>query len=104
MLPGTHYAFLATAYLLCQKHIVRVPTAQPAVGVAIAVLNKMVDDTDNQKKVENAENETALCSTRYNRLILKLLYDGRTDRRRTEPIRSRAYAARGASFSLVPRP
>ena len=39
--------------------------AQPAVGVAIAVLNKMVDDTDNQKKVENAENETALCSTRY---------------------------------------
>ena len=25
--------------------------AQPAVGVAIAVLNKMVDDTDNQKKV-----------------------------------------------------
>ena len=26
--------------------------AQPAVGVAIAVLNKMVDDTDNQKKVE----------------------------------------------------
>ena len=39
--------------------------AQPAVGVAIAVLNKMVDDTDNQKKVENAENETALSSTRY---------------------------------------
>ena len=39
--------------------------AQPAVGVAIAVLNKMVDDTDNQKKVDNAENETALSSTRY---------------------------------------
>ena len=39
--------------------------AQQAVGVAIAVLNKIVDDTDNQKKVENAENETALCSTRY---------------------------------------
>ena len=38
--------------------------AQPAVGVAIAVLNKMVDDTDNQKQVENAENETALSSTR----------------------------------------
>ena len=38
--------------------------AQQAVGMAIAVLNKMVDD-DNQKKVENAENETALCSTRY---------------------------------------
>ena len=36
--------------------------AQQAVGVAIAVLNKMVDDTDNQK---NDENETALCSTRY---------------------------------------
>ena len=36
--------------------------AQQAVGVAIAVLNKMVDDTDNQKKLEN---ETALCSTRY---------------------------------------
>ena len=39
--------------------------AQQAVGVAIAVLNKMVDDTNNQKKVEKAENETALCSTRY---------------------------------------
>ena len=37
----------------------------PAVGVATAVLNKMVDDTDNQKRVENAENETALSSTRY---------------------------------------
>ena len=40
-------------------------SAQQAVGMAIAVLNKMVDDTDNQKKVDNAENETALCSTRY---------------------------------------
>ena len=39
--------------------------AQQAVGVAIAVLNKMVDDTDNQKKVENAENKAALCSNRY---------------------------------------
>ena len=38
---------------------------QQAVGVTTAVLNKMVDDTDNQKKVENAENNTALCSTRY---------------------------------------
>ena len=36
--------------------------AQQAVGVAIAVINKMVDDTDNQK---NAENETVSCSTRY---------------------------------------
>ena len=26
---------------------------------------KMVDNTDNQKKVGNAENSTALCSTRY---------------------------------------
>ena len=26
---------------------------------------KMVDGTDNQKKVENAENKTALCSIRY---------------------------------------
>ena len=39
--------------------------AQQAVGVAIAILNKMVDDTDNQKKVEDAENETALCFTMY---------------------------------------
>ena len=39
--------------------------AQQAVGVAIAVINKMVDDTDNQKKVENAENKTISCSTRY---------------------------------------
>ena len=39
--------------------------AQPAVGVAFAILNKMVDDTDNHKKKENAENETALNSTRY---------------------------------------
>ena len=36
--------------------------AQQAVGVAIAVINKMVDDTDNQK---NVENKTASCSTRY---------------------------------------
>ena len=41
------------------------PGAQQAVGVAIAVLNKMVHDTDNQKKVEDAENETALCFTRH---------------------------------------
>ena len=26
---------------------------------------KMVDGTDNQKKVEDTENKTALCSTRY---------------------------------------
>ena len=48
--------------------------AQQAVGVAIAVLNKMVDDTDNQKKVENAENETALCSS-YQVATHKLIYD-----------------------------
>ena len=36
--------------------------AQQAVGVAIAVINKMVNDTDNQKK---AENETVSYSTRY---------------------------------------
>ena len=46
--------------------------AQPTVGVAIAVLNKMVDDTDDQKKVENAENETSLSSTRY---TYRLIYD-----------------------------
>ena len=28
MLPGTHYAFLATACLLGQKHIVCVPTCE----------------------------------------------------------------------------
>ena len=35
--------------------------ARQAVGVAIAVLNKIVDDTDNQKKVETAENKP-LCA------------------------------------------
>ena len=50
---------IATAYL--NPDIL----AQQAVGMAIAVINKMVDDTENQKEVENAENKTALCSTRY---------------------------------------
>ena len=45
--------------------------SQQAVGVAIAVINKMMDDTDNQKKVENAKKKTlcALPSTH------KLIYD-----------------------------
>ena len=38
---------------------------QQAVGLAITVLNKMVDDTDNREKVEDAENKTAVCLTRY---------------------------------------
>ena len=38
---------------------------QQALGVAIAVLNKMVDDTDNQKERGNAENKTTFCFTRY---------------------------------------
>ena len=40
------------------------PTQQ-ALGVAIAVLNKMVDDTSNQKERGNAENKTTFCFTRY---------------------------------------
>ena len=36
-----------------------------ALGVAIAVFNKMVDDTDNQKERGNAENKTTFCFTRY---------------------------------------
>ena len=38
---------------------------QQALGVAIAVFNKMVDDTDNQKERGNAENKTTFCFTRY---------------------------------------
>ena len=37
---------------------------QQAVGVSHCRI-KMVDDTDNQIKVENAENKTALCFTRH---------------------------------------
>ena len=31
----------------------------------------MMDDTDNQKKVENAENRTALCSIRYTKASIR---------------------------------
>ena len=39
--------------------------ASSRLGVAIAVFNKMVDDTDNQKERGNAENKTTFCFTRY---------------------------------------
>ena len=46
-----------------------IPTQQ-AVGMAIAVLNKMADDTENQ---ENAENKTAFALSGTPKLII--LYD-----------------------------
>ena len=97
-------------------------TSREAVGVAIAVLKKVVEDTDNQKKVENAENNTAFCSTRYTKAnifqissfsccfeiviacyndfsILFCMTDGRTDGRtdRTNCLTPSAYA-RGNYF------
>ena len=39
-------------------------TIQQAVGVSDCRI-KMVDDNDNQKEVENAENKSALCFIRY---------------------------------------
>ena len=44
---------------------------QQAVGMAFAVLNKMADDTDNHKKLENAKNKTALCSTVYTKANIR---------------------------------
>ena len=41
-----------------------IPTYQASCG-RVHCRIKMVDGTDNQKKVENAENKTALCSIRY---------------------------------------
>ena len=45
---------------------IRVRIPRPSkLGVAIAVFNKMVDDTDNQKERGNAENKTTFSFTRY---------------------------------------
>ena len=44
------------------------PTQQ-ALGVAIAVFNKMVDDTDNQKERGNAENKTTFALPGTHKLI-----------------------------------
>ena len=53
--------------------------AQPAVGVAIAVLNKMVDDTDNQKMWKMPRMKV-VCIACYKDFSIFFMTDGRTDK------------------------
>ena len=57
----------SVVWLNLQSGLSRIRTQQ-AVGVSIAVLKW----TENQEKVENAENETTLCFTRYTQANIRM--------------------------------